>query len=61
MTVSDLWEGAALHEQQVDTRKLGKFILNLGTRLEAAEWLRGRICRAKSQSHVFVARGGISL
>ena len=37
MTVSDLWEGAALREQRVDTRKLGKFILNLETRLEAAE------------------------
>ena len=37
MTVSDLWEGATLLEQQIDTRKLGKFILNLETRLEAAE------------------------
>lgn len=37
MTVSDRWEGAALREQQVDTRKLGKLILNLETRLEAAE------------------------
>ena len=37
MTVSDLWEGAALREQRVDTRKLGEFILNLETRLEAAE------------------------
>jgi hypothetical protein len=37
MTVTNLWEGAALREQRADTRKLGKFILNLETRLEAAE------------------------
>lgn len=37
MTVSNLWESAALLQHQVDARKLGKFILNLETRLEAAE------------------------
>jgi hypothetical protein len=37
MTVANLWEEPALREQQVDTRKVGKFLLNLETRLEAAE------------------------
>jgi len=37
MTVTNLWEGAALREQPVDPGKLGKFVLNLETRLEAAE------------------------
>jgi|SRR5689334_13482972 hypothetical protein len=37
MTVANLWEDAALREQQVDTRKVGKFLLSLETRLEAAE------------------------